>query len=186
MNASRRTLIAGAGATAAALAPSADSLAQGAAGNAQAAVTPGDLAALVRRSHDANAALLRGDVDAYLELIKLTNDFSFMGPFGGPPGLAAAYTDERMRSIGAFFKNGVLETELVEAYTAPDLAVLAVIERAEVEVGGLPRQPWTLRVTLVYRRESGEWRLAHRHADPLGPGISVPEAAALTARTPQP
>jgi len=36
-----------------------------------------------------------------------------------------------------------------------------------------------LHVTLVYRREAGEWRLAHRHADPLVEGVSLDEAAAL-------
>jgi hypothetical protein len=57
--------------------------------------------------------------------------------------------------------------------------VLALIERARVEVGRLPSQDWALRVTLVYRRDGTEWRLVHRHADPLVGGISVPQAAAL-------
>jgi len=34
-------------------------------------------------------------------------------------------------------------------------------------------------VTLVYRREGSEWRLAHRHADPLVHGNSVEQAAAI-------
>jgi ketosteroid isomerase-like protein len=85
-----------------------------------------------------------------------------------------------MHEIGKFFKNGKLEQELVHAYSSPDMVVLATIERAHVEVGGLPAQDWTLRVTLVYRREGSEWRLAHRHADPLGARtISLTESAAL-------
>jgi ketosteroid isomerase-like protein len=59
------------------------------------------------------------------------------------------------------------------------MIVLAVIERAHVEVGGLPAQDWALRVTLVYRREDGQWRLAHRHADPLGHAITLEQSAAL-------
>ena len=42
-----------------------------------------------------------------------------------------------------------------------------------------PAQDWALRVTLVYRREGDEWRLAHRHADPLAKGVSLEQAAAL-------
>ena len=59
------------------------------------------------------------------------------------------------------------------------MVVLAVIERPHVEVGGLAAQDWALRVTLVYRREGDEWRLAHRHADPLAKGVSLEQAAAL-------
>lgn len=88
-------------------------------------------------------------------------------------------TAERWEEIGRFFKNGTLEVEVVQAYGSADLVVLALIERAQVEVGGLPAQRWALRVTLVYRREGADWRLAHRHADPLVAGISLEQAAAL-------
>ena len=36
-----------------------------------------------------------------------------------------------------------------------------------------------MRVTQVYRREGSEWRLVHRHADPLVNGISLEQAAAI-------
>ncbi len=60
-----------------------------------------------------------------------------------------------------------------------DLAVLVVIERQHGEVGGLPDQDWSLRVTLVYRRDGSQWRQVHRHADPLVHGISLEQLAAL-------
>jgi ketosteroid isomerase-like protein len=81
--------------------------------------------------------------------------------------------------MGRFFRNGTFEQELVQSYGSADMVVLALIERQRVEVGGLPAQDWALRVTLVYRREGTEWRLAHRHADPLVEGISLAQAAAL-------
>ena len=84
-----------------------------------------------------------------------------------------------MAALGRFFRNGSFEQEVVETYGSPDMVVLAVIERANVEVGGLPAQDWALRVTLVYRREGDDWRLAHRHADPLAPGVTLEQAAAL-------
>jgi hypothetical protein len=49
------------------------------------------------------------------------------------------------------------------------LAYVVGYERAASSIGGGPVEPVTLRVTQVYRREEGEWRLVHRHADP-GPG----------------
>jgi ketosteroid isomerase-like protein len=102
-----------------------------------------------------------------------------MSPFGGTPTRGAELTEERWQSIGRFFRNGTFEQEVVQAYGSADMVVLAIIERCRVEVGGLPSQEWPLRVTLVYRREGDEWRLAHRHADPLATGISLEQAAAL-------
>jgi ketosteroid isomerase-like protein len=59
------------------------------------------------------------------------------------------------------------------------MAVLVTIERQRGEVGGLPEQDWSLRVTQVYRREGSEWLLAHRHADPLVNNIGLEQAAAI-------
>ena len=78
-----------------------------------------------------------------------------------------------------FFQSGEAELELVQSHASGDLAVLVMIERQHAEVGGLPDQDWSLRVTQIYRREGTEWRLAHRHADPLVKSISLERAAAL-------
>ena len=107
------------------------------------------------------------------------DDYTLMSPFGGSPSRGSDLTEERWEEIGRFFRNGMFEQELVQSYASADMVVLAVIERCHVEVGGLPAQDWSLRVTLVYRREGAEWRLAHRHADPLGRGIGVGQAAAI-------
>ena len=53
------------------------------------------------------------------------------------------------------------------------------VERQHAEVGELPSQEWSLRITLVFRREAGVWRLAHRHADPLTRPIDPDLFAAL-------
>lgn len=138
-----------------------------------------EVAALIQLSMDSNAALMRGDIDAYRALIRYTDDFTLMSPFGGTPSRGAEYTPERMERMGRFFRNGAHQQEVVQTYGSADLVVLALIERSHVEVGGLPAQDWALRVTLVYRREGGAWRLAHRHADPLVAGVSLAESAAL-------
>jgi ketosteroid isomerase-like protein len=134
---------------------------------------------LLAQSEAGNAALMRGDLEAYRGLVAFSDDFTLMSPFGGPPSRASDYTEERMQSLGRFFRNGAFEQEVVQAYGSADMVVLAVIERAHVEVGGLPAQDWALRVTLVYRRKGSEWRLAHRHADPLVHGVTLEQAAAL-------
>jgi len=87
---------------------------------------------------------------------------------------------ENIRQISEFFASGEAAVELAQAYTSDDLAVLVLVERQHGEVGGLPDQDWSLRVALVFRRVGNEWRLAHRHADPLVHPISLEQLADLT------
>ena len=146
----------------------------------EAAISAETVAKLVRTSELANAALMRGDIDQYRVYIQTTGDFTLMAPFGGKPTRGYELTDERWEAVGRFFKNGDFEQEVVETYASSDLVVLVLIERSNVEVGGLSAQDWSLRVTLVYRRDGSQWLLAHRHADPLVKGVSLEQAAALT------
>ena len=145
-------------------------------------VEKSEAAVLIERSAEANAALMRGDVDRYRALVPTSGDFTLMSPFGGAPSHGSQLTDERWEAMRRFFRNGTLQQELVQSYATADMIVLATIERACVEVGGMPAQDWALRVTLVYRREGTGWQLVHRHADPLVAGVSVEQAAALARR----
>jgi ketosteroid isomerase-like protein len=138
------------------------------------------MAALIATSARANDALMRGEIDTYNALIRLAPDFVLMSPFGGAPSRGSDYTPDRIAAMGRFFRNGALTQEVVASWAGADTAVLATIERPlHVEVGDLPAQDWALRVTQVYRRGADGWTLIHRHADPLGHGISHATAAAL-------
>ena len=59
------------------------------------------------------------------------------------------------------------EIEVVAAESSGDLGYVCAIERSEV-LGrdGAPKS-YALRVTTVFRRESGCWRMVHRHGSPL-------------------
>ena len=137
------------------------------------------VAALAERHARANAAFMRGDIRGYFALVRLADDFTLMAPFGGPPSRGFDMSEERLDAMSRYFQAGQTGLELVQGHVSGDLAMLVVIERQRAEVGGLPAQDWSLRVTLVYRREGGEWRLLHRHADPLVPGITLEQAAAM-------
>lgn len=139
--------------------------------------------ALAAASEAAHSALMAGDVDTYLAKLTLADDFTLMSPFGGTVG-RGPHTRDRLDAIGKVFRKGSMRQEIVETYAVADMVVLAVIEHNHGEVGGLPAQDWPLRVTLVYRRDEGEWKLVHRHADPLVKGITLAQSAALARGDP--
>jgi ketosteroid isomerase-like protein len=56
------------------------------------------------------------------------------------------------------------EFELVAAGVSGDLAYTVGFEHTSASVEGVPRT-YSLRVTHVYRREDGVWRIVHRHGD---------------------
>ena len=59
------------------------------------------------------------------------------------------------------------DLELVAADVHGDLAYTVGYENTTASVEGA-QQSYRLRVTHIYRRENGEWKIVHRHADPLG------------------
>jgi ketosteroid isomerase-like protein len=129
-------------------------------------------------SSQAYSALMKGDAATFAKTLKHAKDFTLMQPFGGVShGLDTS--SEHLKALGGFFRNGDVRQEVVQTIMSDDVAVLVTLEHQSVEVGGLPMQKWPLRVTLVFRRQNGEWQLVHRHADPLVHGITVAHAAAL-------
>jgi ketosteroid isomerase-like protein len=54
--------------------------------------------------------------------------------------------------------------EIVAADVVGKMAYTVGYEHTGASIRGEPRQ-YTLRVTQVYRREDGQWKVAHRHAD---------------------
>src|SRR3954469_2573658 len=142
-------------------------------------VTDEEVAELIRRPAEAASAYIRGDMRRYLTLIRHADDYTLMAPFGGEPTRGFDASPERLEATARFFQAGEADLELVQSYASGDIVVLVVIERQHGEVGGLPDQDWSLRVTLVFRRDGSEWRLAHRHADPLVHGIGLEQAAAI-------
>jgi ketosteroid isomerase-like protein len=125
------------------------------------------LAELTRIARDSAQAYFDGDLDTYAGLVRHADDFSLMPPFGGATRHGFVLDDESRESTRRTFQGGEATVEIDAAYVGEELAVLAVVERQSGKVGELPEQDWSLRVTLVFRRESDEWRLVHRHADAL-------------------
>jgi ketosteroid isomerase-like protein len=142
-------------------------------------ITSEELEELIQRIAEAAKSYIRGDMRTYFRLIRHGDDYTLMSPFGGEVTRGFDTSPERLEALSRYFRNGEAELELVQTYTSGDLVVLVAIERQHGEVGGLPDQDWSLRVTWVFQRDGSEWRQVHRHADPLVHGISLEQLAAL-------
>jgi ketosteroid isomerase-like protein len=58
------------------------------------------------------------------------------------------------------------EWEIVAAGASGDLAYIVAIERTTCSIADSLPTAYSLRSTSVFRREAGEWKVVHRHADP--------------------
>jgi ketosteroid isomerase-like protein len=73
--------------------------------------------------------------------------------------------------------NGEGDLEVVAAGASGDMGYIVGYERTAASVAGEPQPGFELRVTLIFRREDGEWRAVHRHADPRVQGQAAVERA---------
>jgi ketosteroid isomerase-like protein len=88
------------------------------------------------------------------------------------------------RPAGGYAGGGGRSTsENIARWVGADLACTVDVERHETRLEGQPEPvTFTYRVTHVFRREEGGWRVVLRHADPLdtfrGPGFAHGTAVA--------
>jgi ketosteroid isomerase-like protein len=130
------------------------------------------------RQLEAEQALINGDPGPRLAMWSTQDPVTVFGAEKSTIG------SEEVRQVfhwlAARFSNCTdYRFELVAAGANGDLAYTLGYERFSFSMDGGPIQPVTLRVTHVYRREDGEWKIVHRHADvpPTGP---LPPAEAST------
>jgi ketosteroid isomerase-like protein len=126
-----------------------------------------DLDAMITRTAAASAAFLSGDPAEITALLSAGDDVTIFGGFGG----GAVGRDELVRRLtwaSARFTSGELTYEPMTAGSSGDLGYAVGIERGRVTMAGDDAvADLVLRVTHVFRREAGQWRIVHRHADPI-------------------
>ena len=127
-----------------------------------------DVDKLNEQYHLASDEFLKGNPEPVKKLWSRREDVSLANPYGPPVSgwEQVAGTMEHassLRSDGEF-----VGFEVVAKYVTPELAYVVQIERAEAKVGGREEiTQYALRTTMVFRPEDGEWKVVHRHADPI-------------------
>lgn len=140
-----------------------------------------DLQQAIDRAADGARAFLNGDPDAYGQLWSRADDVTIFGGFGGMERGGDAVAG-RIAWGSARFRDGELRYEPITSAQSGDLAYAVGLERGRATVvEGEKAGELNLRVTHVFRREDGEWRLLHRHADAVA--TVIPPAGLLDAST---
>lgn len=113
--------------------------------------------------YDAELALHNGDPAPRRELWSRREPVSVLGAWRNAIG--RDQVDELFEYLGNSFSDCTSFVFELRAYdVVGDMAYTAGLEHTTASVDGEPRT-YTLRATQVYRREAGEWRVAHRHGD---------------------
>ena len=131
-------------------------------------------------SHRALDEISRGNPDVFFDLYSRSEDATLANPYG-PPARGFGEIEAAGRRAAANYRDGrAIRFENFARYMNGELGYTLEIEHFETKVaGGEEVIPVALRVTSVFRREDGGWKLLHRHADPITdtrPGESVIQA----------
>ncbi|GAA0962352.1 hypothetical protein GCM10009554_80020 [Kribbella koreensis] len=124
------------------------------------------LAEMMPRIHEAETALLNGDAAPRFALWSHTDPVTVYGAAFSPTGWAEVAP--MFEELAAHFSGcSSCEWEVVAADVGEDFAYLLAIERSTASVDGSEASSFLLRSTTIFRRENGEWKIVHRHADPI-------------------
>src|SRR4029453_12261877 len=115
--------------------------------------------------YDAELALHNGDAAPRRALWSRNEPVSELGGWRNAHGRGEV--EKLFNAFGRSFSNCTSYAFELQAYeVVGDMAYTAGLEHTSALVDGEPRS-YTLRATQAYRREAGEWRVAHRHADSI-------------------
>jgi ketosteroid isomerase-like protein len=127
-----------------------------------------DLDEVIERSHLALGEIVKGNPEPLKRVYSHREDVTLANPFG-PPVRGWEHAAATMERAASNYRDGeIVGFANVAKYATPELAYVVEMERYRAKVGGGDElAPIGLRVTSIFRREDGVWKIVHRHADPI-------------------
>ena len=118
--------------------------------------------------HLAGHEITKGNPAIYKSLYSRGDDATLANPFG-PPARGWEEVSATLDRAASHYRDGeVVGFENVSTVVTAEMAYTVEIERYRARVGGAAElASVAVRVTTVFRREHGVWKVAHRHADPI-------------------
>jgi ketosteroid isomerase-like protein len=121
----------------------------------------------MERREDAAQSYVSGEPEPLGGVVTRDHPATFFGPRGGHRTGAERVWSTYESDASAFSPGGETTFEILDMAAGDDVAYWVGFQRARVRFAGADPVAMDLRVTEVFRREDGEWKLVHRHADPL-------------------
>lgn len=139
------------------------------------------------RLKDAEKALHDGDAGPRLAIWSRDEPVTVLGAWKSATGQKEVR--ELFAELATTFSDcASFSHDIVAADVLGDMAYTVGYEHTQASING-ERRIYTLRVTHIYRREGGEWKVAHRHADtlpdPAPDGGSVSASVATPSHPPR-
>jgi ketosteroid isomerase-like protein len=127
-----------------------------------------DVDRLIERFHLAQEEFVKGDPEPTQELFSHREDVTLANPLG-PPARGGDEVSKTIEDAASTIRDGETPRyETISKLVTPELAYVVWIERQKAKMGGSGDvTPFALRVTMIFRPEDGDWKIVHRHADPI-------------------
>jgi ketosteroid isomerase-like protein len=127
-----------------------------------------DVDELIERYFRAQGEFLRGNPEPVKDLFSHREAVTLANPYG-PPVRGWEKVSKSMEHAASLRSDGTfVEWQIVAKYVSAELAYVLQIERAEAKIGAREDiTPLAVRSTMILRPEEGEWKVVHRHADPI-------------------
>ena len=108
---------------------------------------------------------MNGDGRGWDAVYSHAPDATLFGGWGGPGEKGWDELAARWKMVSGRYRRATLEVERISEHIRDDVAVTVEIWRGDASFSDGSSGRIALRVTHVCRRENGQWRLVHRHAD---------------------